>query len=81
MKDNKDTTLAKVQEAVNYAAASNGVEGVYLTLEEMKKIEKEVQAGRGDKSFLMAVLEYVQEKRNKIEHMAGEGVGHGSYRK
>lgn len=71
----------KVQEAVSYAVGSNGVEGLFLTEEELKKIHADVQAGKGEKSFLMAVLQYVREKKAQQDALASDGVSYGANRK
>ena len=84
MKDEKQIIKPeanKVQEAVSYAVGSNGVEGLFLTEEELKKIHADVQAGKGEKSFLMAVLQYVQEKKAQKDELINEGIPYGSHRK
>ena len=52
-----------------------------MTEEELKQIHADVQAGKGEKSFLMAVLQYVQNKKSQQEALASEGNSYGSYRK
>lgn len=80
-KNNISHEPEKVQEAVSYAVGSNGVEGLFLTEEELKQIHADVQAGKGEKSFLMAVLQYVQNKKSQQEALASEVNSYGSYRK
>jgi hypothetical protein len=71
----------KVQDAVSYAVGSNSIEGLILTEEELKKIHADVQAGKGEKSFLMAVLQYVQQKKKERDLHIKEGMSHGAHRK
>jgi hypothetical protein len=43
----------------------------------LKQIQEDVQNGKGDKSFLFAVLEYVRRKKQEQQAHAGDGVVHG----
>ena len=70
-----------VKQALDYATGSNGLENHILTIEELKKIQEDVQNGKGDRSFLMAVLEYVRKKKAEQQALAGEGVSHGRFKK
>lgn len=82
MAENKPKTSEElVKQALDYATGSNGLENHILTIEELKQIERDVHAGKGDRSFLMAVLEYVRRKRQEQQVMAGDGVTHGKRRK
>lgn len=69
----------KIMEAVSYATGSNGVEGLFFSEEELKRIHADVQAGKGEKSFLMAVLDYVKKKKSEQEVLAGEGRSYGKH--
>ena len=82
MSEKKPTTSEElVKQALDYATGSNGLENHILTIEELKQIQKDVQAGKGDKSFLFAVLEYVRHKKSEQQAMAGSGVTHGRSKK
>lgn len=76
-----NTSEELVKQALDYATGSNGLENHILTIEELKQIQEDVQAGKGDKSFLFAVLEYVRSKRQEQQAMAGDGVIHGRSKK
>ncbi len=82
-KDNKGQLPEedKVTQAVSYAVGSNGLEGLRFTEDELKQIHAEVLAGKGEKSFLMAVLEYVQNKREQQKLLTDGGVNYGPHRK
>ncbi len=71
-----------VKDAVSYAAGSASVEGFSLTAEELKAIESAVNE-KGDQSFLMAVLQYVQEKKERLNMAQENGVevNHGKSRR
>lgn len=70
-----------VKQALDYATGSNGLENHILTFEELKQIQRDVQNGKGDKSFLFAVLEYVKKKKAEQQSLTGEGVSCGRPRK
>ena len=76
-----NTSEELVKQALDYATGSNGLENHILTIEELKKIQEDVQAGKGDKSFLFAVLEYVRRKRQEQQVMVGDRVTHGRSKK
>ena len=82
MGENKPNTSEElVKQAIEYAVGSNSLENYVLTAEELKQIERDVNAGKGDKSFLMAVLEYVRQKKAEQQALAGEGVTCGRSKK
>ena len=70
-----------VKQALDYATGSNGLENHILTIEELKQIQEDVQAGKGDKSFLFAVLEYVRRKRQEQQALVGSGESYGRPKK
>ncbi len=73
--------VEKVTQAVSYAVGSNGLEGLRFTEDELRQIHAEVLAGKGEKSFLMAVLEYVKNKKAEQDSLINGGVNHGPHRK
>ena len=78
MAENKPNTSEElVKQALDYATGSNSLENHVLTVEELKQIERDVNAGKGDRSFLMAVLEYVRRKKAEQQSLVGEGVTNG----
>ena len=80
MAENKPKTSEElVKQALDYATGSNGLENHILTIEELKQIERDVHAGKGDRSFLMAVLDYVKKKKSEQEVLAGEGRSYGKH--
>ena len=82
MGENKTQTSEElIRQALDYATGSNSLENHILTVEELRQIEKDVNAGKGDRSFLMAVLEYVRRKKNEQQALAGEGVTCGRPKK
>ena len=82
MAENKTTTSEElVKQALDYATGSNGLENHILTIEELKQIERDVHAGNGDRSFLMAVLEYVRRKKAEQQALAGSGESYGGPKK
>lgn len=76
-----NTSEELVKQALDYATGSNGLENHILTIEELKKIQEDVQAGKGDKSFLFAVLEYVRRKRQEQQALVGSGESYGRPKK
>ena len=70
-----------VRQALDYAAGSNSLENHVLTIEELKQIERDVQSGKGDKSFLIAVLEYVRRKRDEQQSLVEDGKTYGRPKK
>ena len=76
-----NTSEELVKQALDYATGSNGLENHVLTIEELKQIERDVNAGKGDRSFLMAVLEYVRIKKAEQQALVGEGVSSGRLKK
>ena len=66
-----------VKKALDYAVGSNGLENHILTVEELKRIEREVNSGKGDRSFLMAVLEYIKNKKAEQQDLSINGDSHG----
>lgn len=70
-----------VRQALDYAAGSNSLENHVLTIEELKQIERDVQSGKGDKSFLIAVLEYVRRKRDEQQSLVEDGMTYGRPKK
>lgn len=82
MAENKlNTSEELVKQALDYATGSNGLENHVLTVEELKQVERDVNAGKGDRSFLMAVLEYVRRKKEEQQFLAGEGEAYGRHKK
>lgn len=79
--DKTKTSEELVKQALDYATGSNGLENHILTIEELKQIERDVHAGKGDRSFLMAVLEYVRKKKAEQQALAGDGVTCGRPKK
>lgn len=75
------TSEELVKQALDYATGSNGLENHVLTVEELKQIERDVHAGKGDRSFLMAVLEYVRRKKFEQQALAGDGESYGRPKK
>jgi hypothetical protein len=76
-----NTSEELVKQALDYATGSNGLENHILTIEELKQIQEDVQAGKGDKSFLFAVLEYVRRKRQEQQALVGSGESYGRPKK
>lgn len=82
MAENKPkSSVELVKQALDYATGSNGLENHVLTVEELKQVEREVNAGKGDRSFLMAVLEYVRRKKAEQQALAGDGESYGRPKK
>ena len=60
------------EDALNYVMATNGLENVKLSREEIEKILEDVQNGKKDKSFLYEVVrELERRKREKYEEEHG----------
>ncbi len=82
MAENKPKSSEElIKQALDYATGSNSLENHILTVEELKQIERDVNAGKGDRSFLMAVLEYVRIKKAEQQALVGEGVSSGRLKK
>jgi hypothetical protein len=81
MAEKPKTSEELVKQALDYATGSNGLENHILTIEELKQIERDVHAGKGDRSFLMAVLEYVRNKKNEQKALLGSGESYGRLKK
>ena len=82
MAENKPKSSEElIKQALDYATGSNSLENHILTVEELKQIERDVNAGKGDRSFLMAVLEYVRIKKAEQQALASEGVSCGRLKK
>jgi predicted double-glycine peptidase len=82
MAENKPKSSEElIKQALDYATGSNSLENHILTVEELKQIERDVNAGKGDRSFLMAVLEYVRIKKAEQQVLVGEGVSSGRLKK
>ena len=81
MTEKPKTSEELVKQALDYATGSNGLENHILTIEELKQIQEDVQNGKGDKSFLFAVLEYVRRKRHEQLVNSGDGVTYGKHGK
>ena len=77
MSEKPKTSEELVKQALDYATGSNGLENHILTIDELKQIQEDVQNGKGDKSFLFAVLEYVRRKKQEQQAHAADGVVHG----
>lgn len=82
MAENKPKTSEElVKQALDYATGSNGLENHILTIEELKQIQEDVQNGKGDRSFLYAVLEYVRRKKAEQQALVGSGESYGGPKK
>lgn len=82
MAENKPKTSEElVKQALDYATGSNGLENHILTIEELKQIQEDVQNGKGDRSFLYAVLEYVRRKKAEQQALVGSGESYGRPKK
>lgn len=82
MSENKPKTSEElVKQALDYATGSNGLENHILTIEELKQIQEDVQNGKGDRSFLYAVLEYVRRKKAEQQALVGSGESYGRPKK
>lgn len=81
MSEKPKTSEELVKQALDYATGSNGLENHILTIEELKQIEKDVHAGKGDRSFLMAVLKYVKDKRAEQKSYISSGENYGRPKK
>ncbi len=79
--DKQKTSEELVRQALDYATGSNGLENHILTIEELKQIERDVHDGKGDRSFLMAVLEYVRRKKAEQQSLVGAGESYGRHKK
>lgn len=81
MEDKPKNSEKLIRQALDYATGSNCLENQILTREELIQIEKDVNSGKGDKSFLMAVLEYVRKKKYEQELLTSNEESYGGPKK
>lgn len=56
----------KLQEAVEYASGSNGLEDLYLSDGEIQKIISDIKEGRSDESFLYSIVKLARAKEKSM---------------